>query len=225
MDAHIVKSYDDEIDVLNRQISAMGACCDRQLSKALESLETRDAGLAGQVIKEDENLNDLYRRVEENGVRLLAKRTPLAVDLRYLLATMRTGSELERIGDYAANIAQRVIELENCDPVVKPPVDLIQAMGGICRKMINDAVQSFLDRDLAFAIEIWHRDDQVDRKFARLMTDLRARMQTDSCLVDACTCLIFMGRCLERIGDHITNIAEDTYYIQTGKTYIGSLKK
>ncbi|MEH0019190.1 MAG: phosphate signaling complex protein PhoU [Desulfobacter sp.] len=224
MEEHIVKSYDDEITRLNARISAMGTTCEWQLSKALKALETKDLQLAGQIVREDENLNALYKALEEEAVQLLARRTPMAVDLRYLLAAMRTGSELERIGDYAANIARRVIELDKAGTDLEDPVVLIQDIGKICRKMITDVVASFLELNVDSALEIWHRDDVVDRKFARLMTELRGRMhQQDSSIVDACTQFIFMGRCLERIGDHITNIAESVYYIETGETYIGTL--
>ncbi len=89
--------------------------------------------------------------------------------------------------------------------------------------MISDIVASFIDQNTDAAIEIWHRDDVVDRKFARLMTDLRGRMQDSSDMIDSCTQLIFVGRCLERIGDHITNISEGIYYVETGDTYIGAL--
>ncbi|MCG8686909.1 MAG: phosphate signaling complex protein PhoU [Desulfobacterales bacterium] len=223
MEEHIVKSYDDEISQLNTEISAMGTTCEWQLAKALKALDTSDIRLAEEVVKEDENLNGLYKDLEDNAVKLLAKRTPLAVDLRYLLVVMRTGSELERIGDYAANIARRVIEMGCCQMLPEESVSLIQEIGKICRKMINDVVKAFLEMDVQGAIEVWHRDDVVDRKFARLMTDLRGRMQEDTSVVECCTLLIFMGRFLERIGDHITNISEGIYYIETGETYIGNL--
>lgn len=225
MEDHIVKKYDAELTQLNSQISAMGSSCEWQLAKALKALETRDIRLAEEVIKEDINLNNLYKKLEEDAVKLLARRAPLAGDLRYLLSAMRAGSTLERIGDYAANMARRVIDLCHSGLFLDQPADLIQVIGKLCRHMISDIIQAFLKNDLAAAIEIWNRDDAVDRKFARLMTDLRGRMQQDPNAIDACTAMIFMGRCLERIGDHITNIAEGIYYVETGETYIGTLEK
>jgi len=220
---HIVKSYDDEISRLNSGIAAMGSSCEWQLSKGLNALEKMDVRLAEEVVKEDENLNALYKALEDNAVKLLAKRTPMAGDLRFLLSAMRTGSELERIGDYAAGIARRVIELNNCGGPLKEPVALILDIGKICRKMITDVVTAFMDQNAESAVAVWHRDDVVDRKFARLMTQLRGLMNQDTAVVDSCTQMIFMGRCLERIGDHITNISEGIYYIETGETYIGNL--
>ena len=224
MENHIVKSYDEEILKLNSQIAAMGTTCEWQLTKALKALDTRDIRLAEEVIKEDRNLNILYKELEDGAVTLLAKRTPMAGDLRYILAAMRTGSELERIGDYAANISRRVIELGSSSVVLPEPMNLILEIGKICRQMIADVVRAFNDQDSPGAIDVWHRDDVVDRKFARLMTDLRGRMQKETELIDCCTLLIFIGRFLERIGDHITNIAESVYYIESGETYIGSME-
>lgn len=224
MEEHIVKAYDAELARLNAKISAMGSSCEWQLAKALKSLEKMDARLAEEVVREDENLNTLYQELEEEAVAFLAKRTPMAGDLRFLLAVMRAGSTLERIGDYAANIARRVRDLCSCSAVPEKPAALIQTIGTLCRRMISDIVRAFLENDVPAAIEIWHRDDEIDRKFARLMTGLRERMQQDTAMVDACTAMIFMGRCLERIGDHITNIAEGIYYVETGETCISSLK-
>ena len=223
MENHIVKSYDDEITQLNSQISAMGSSCEWQLSKALNALKNSDGRLAQEVVKDDENLNVLYKNLEGNAVKLLAKRAPLGGDLRYLLSAMRTGSELERIGDYAANIARRVIEINKYGARLQDPIDLIQDIGKICRKMIMDVVTAFMNQNTESALQVWHRDDLVDQKFARLMTHLRVLMNQDTAMVDRCTQMIFMGRCLERIGDHITNIAEDIYYIETGQTYLGNL--
>lgn len=224
MEKHTVKSFDEELDALNSWIRAMGTSCEWQLSKALKALETNDKRLAEEVIKEDENLNALYQKVEENGVKFIAKRSPLASDLRFILTAMRTGSEFERIGDYAANIAKRVIEMNGAKTDFEAPVTLIQDMGKICRKMISGIAAAFVEQNTQAAIEVWHRDDEVDRKFARLMTDLRNRMQQDTEIINDCTQLIFVGRCLERIGDHITNISEGIYYIETGETYIGALE-
>lgn len=221
MEAHIVKSYDDEIAWLNTRISAMGTTCEWQLAKALKAVDALDTRLAEEVVKEDANLNALYKELEENAVKLMARRTPLAGDLRFILTVMRTGSELERIGDYAANIARRAIELSGCDLTLEEPVALIQDIGALVRKMITDVVDTFLKQNVQGALEVWHRDDIVDRKFARLMTDLRGRMNEDTAVVDYCTVLIFMGRYLERMGDHVTNIAEGVYYIETGETYTG----
>ncbi len=223
MENHIVKSYDAELSRLNSRVSAMGSTCEWQLAKALKSLENKDVRLAEEVIKEDENLNILYQELEEEAVALLAKRTPMAGDLRFLVSVMRAGSTLERIGDYAASIARRVRDLCAFETVPREPADLIQTIGVLCRRMISDAVKAFVDSDVAAAIEIWNRDDEIDRKFARLMTGLREKMLQDQAMVDPCTAMIFMGRCLERIGDHITNIAEGIYYVETGETCINKV--
>lgn len=232
--SHIIKAFDAEIRYLNTRISAMGKACEWQLAKAIKALVNLDTRLAQEVVKGDAKINALYTELETDAVNLLAKRTPLANDLRFILATMRIGSQLERIADYAANIARRVLELNqgrvDCggkdsvfDTAPLVSIDLLQDMGKICRQMINGAVDAFLNLDLTTALDVWHRDDDVDRKFARLMTELRQHMQKESSAVETCTCLICMGRYLERIGDHVTNISEAIYYIETGETYIGTL--
>lgn len=223
MENHIVKAYDAELSRLNSRVSAMGSACEWQLAKALKSLENKDARLAEEVIKEDENLNTLYLELEEEAVQLLAKRTPMAGDLRFLVTVMRAGSTLERIGDYASGIARRVKDLCSYGVFPEESADLIQTIGVLCRRMISDVIKAFVESDVAAAIEIWNRDDEVDRKFARLMTGLREKMHQDQAMVDPCTAMIFMGRCLERIGDHITNIAEGINYVETGETCISKI--
>lgn len=218
---HIVKSFDQEINGLNARIIEMGKVCRDQIEKAVQSLNTLDSDLARRVIQEDANLNRLYALLEDTTVKLLARRQPMAVDLRHLLSTLRVGGELERIGDYAASIAKRVLELG--DASQQEVKDLITQIAGICVEMLRDVVQSFVDLDVNKGMDVWHRDNEVDRKFARMMTLLRKTMQEHTKTIDDCTQLIFMGRCLERIGDHITNIAEDIFYIETGENYITTL--
>ena len=215
---HIVKSFDQEIAGLNARISEMGNFCQDQIEKAIRALNTMDLELARRVIREDTNLNRLCAVLEDVAVKLLARRQPMAVDLRYLLSALRVGNELERIGDYAASIAKRVLELT--DNSQKEVVDLISQISQICREMLKDAIESFMELDVKRGMGVWHRDNDVDRKFARMMTLLRKKMQEHTETIEDCTQLIFMGRCLERIGDHITNISEDIFYIETGENYI-----
>ncbi|WP_022663874.1 phosphate signaling complex protein PhoU [Desulfospira joergensenii] len=220
---HIVKSFDQEIVDLNARISEMGNTCRDQLEKAIHSLNTSDFDLARSVIRGDADLNLLYAGLEDAAVRLLARRQPVAVDLRYLLSALRVGAELERIGDYAASIAKRVMELTGSSQ--EEAIDLISQIALICREMLIDSVESFVKIDVKRGMAVWHRDNDVDRKFARMMTLLRQKMQENTEEIEDCTQLIFMGRCLERIGDHITNIAEDIFYIETGENYITTVDR
>ena len=220
---HIVKSFDQEIAGLNSRISEMGNACQAQIEKAIQSLNTMDLELARRVIREDASLNRLCAGLEDAAVKLLARRQPMAVDLRYLLSALRVGAELERIGDYAASIAKRVLELNNNSQ--EEVVELISQIAQICRDMLRDAIESFVELDVKRGMDVWHRDNDVDRKFARMMTLLRKKMQEHTETIEDCTQLIFMGRCLERIGDHITNISEDIFYIETGENYITAVDK
>jgi len=200
----------------------MARACENQLSEAISSLESLNSELACEVIEKDKIINAFHREIEGTIVDILAKRQPVAVDLRYLLSAIKISTELERIGDYAANIAKRVTRLSN--DLFRDPMDLILEMATICQEMLIRAIEAFLSLDTKKASDVWDRDQDVDRKFARMMTQIRVKMQEKSEAIDNMTQLIFIGRCCERIGDHITNIAEDIIYIATGQNHIDSVE-
>jgi phosphate transport system protein len=143
----------------------------------------------------------------------------MAVDLRLLLSAMKIAGKIERIADYAANVAKRVNYLTQ-EPD-KDLVHLILEMANISQEMLTDVMEAYVKIDSEKAIIVWDRDDEIDRKFARAIRMIRQQMENKALSVEDGTQLIFMGRCCERIGDHITNIAEDIYYIKTGQNYIG----
>jgi len=200
----------------------MARACENQLSEAISSLESLNSELACEVIEKDKIINAFHREIEGTIVDILAKRQPVAVDLRHLLSAIKISTELERIGDYAANIAKRVTRLSN--DLFRDPVELIIEMATICQEMLIHAIEAFLSLDTKKASDVWDRDQDVDRKFARMMTQIRVKMQEKSEAIDNMTQLIFIGRCCERIGDHITNIAEDIIYIATGQNHIDSVE-
>ncbi len=200
----------------------MARACENQLSEAISSLESLNSELACEVIEKDKIINAFHREIEGSIVDILAKRQPVAVDLRHLLAAIKISTELERIGDYAANIAKRVTRLSN--DLFRDPMELIIEMATICQEMLIRAIEAFLSLDTKKASDVWDRDQDVDRKFARMMTQIRVKMQEKSEAIDNMTQLIFIGRCCERIGDHITNIAEDIIYIATGQNHIDSVE-
>lgn len=223
MKDHIVTAYDTEIENLNQKIADMATDCESQLANAGRAFADLDKELAGEVIKADQHINRLQKDIEADAVRVLAKRAPVAVDLRHLLSAMRIASEIERIADYAANIARRVSKLSQAPD--RGPADLINDMAALCRNMLSDAVTAFLELETEKAVAVWERDDDVDRKFARMMRLVRRQMQDEANAIVDGTQLIFIGRCWERVGDHITNISEDIYYIKTGQNYIGSFEE
>jgi phosphate transport system protein len=216
---HIVKSYDDDLNLLNSKISEMGKEVEDQISKAAKALLSQDGGLADVVIVCDGKVNVLQQEIEELGIRILATRQPVAQDLRKVIASLKMASELERIADYAANIARHVSDLDGHIDLIQPIGATIE-MAELANQMLMDIMQAFTRRDISKAIAVWHRDDRIDQIYADLLNDLRNRMSADSDHITSYTALIFIGRCCERIGDHITNIAENVHYIEYGRTYI-----
>ena len=199
----------------------MAKKCEQQLLRAMEAFVTMNAGLAMSVVAYDENINQLHREIEEDAISFLARRQPIAVDLRHLLSVMKIAGELERIADYAANFSKRVSRLHT--PASREPADLIIEMVKTCQVMIHDSMAAFLNLDVEKAVNVWHTDDRIDAMFAKMVTLVQHQMREDSFDIKDGTGLIFMGRCCERIGDHITNMAEDIYYIKTGENYTGDI--
>lgn len=215
---HIVKSFDTEINDLKDKITQMAINCGEQIETVTQVFIEMDISLAEKVIKADERINQYQREIEENAVQFLAKRQPMAVDLRLPLSAIKIASELERIGDYTANIAKRVIKLT--ETPLPGQAEHIIKMANISRTMLHDAVSAFLGLKLQKAEDVWKKDDEIDLHFIGLMEMLRLQMLEKTHSIEDCTQLLFMGRCLERIGDHITNITENVYYTATGQTYI-----
>ena len=216
---HIVKSYDEDLDLLKSKLSEMGKEADDQISKAGKALLKLDGGLADVIIISDEKVNVLQQEAEELGVRILATRQPMAHDLRNVIAGLKMASELERIADYAANIARHIPDLDrHLD--VDQPIGAIIEMTELAKGMLTDVMDAFTNGDVQKAIAAWHRDDEIDSIYADILNNLRARMADDSDNIRSYTGLIFVARCCERIGDHITNLAENVHYIEHGKTYI-----
>ena len=216
---HTVKSYDADLDLLKAKISEMGREVEDQIDKANQALLNRDNGLAELVKISDEKVNVLQQESEELGVRILATRQPLAQDLRNVIASLKMASELERIADYAANIAGYISDLDrHLD--LDQPIEAITEMVDLGKKMLTDLMDAYSKGDLQKAIAVWHRDDQIDGIYANLLNNLRVSISEDSDNIKAYTGLIFVAKCCERIGDHITNLAENVYYIEYGKSYI-----
>ena len=216
---HTVKSYDADLDLLKTKISEMSREVEDQITKANQALLNRDNGLAELVKISDGKVNVLQQETEELGVRILATRQPMAQDLRNVIAGLKMASELERIADYAANIAGYISDFDqHLD--LDQPIDAITEMVELAKKMLTDLMDAYANGDLQKAIAVWHRDDQIDAVYGDLLSKLRTRMSEDSDNIKAYTGLIFVAKCCERIGDHITNLAENVHYIEHGKAYI-----
>ena len=216
---HIVRSYDDELALLKSKLSEMGKEVADQITQANKALLKRDIGLADVIIVSDEKVNVLQQEAEELGIRILATRQPVSQDLRSVISGLKMASDLERIADYAANMARHVRDLDH-HLALDQPVATVIDMAELTKGMLEDIIDAFANHDVKKAIAVWHRDDEIDSIYADLLNKLRMRMSEDSANIKAYTGLIFIARCCERIGDHITNLAENVHYIEHGKTYI-----
>jgi phosphate transport system protein len=212
---HIVKSYDEHIALLTRKILEMGGMVEHQIARAIEALVNRSIEQANQVIEQDDQIDRMEEEIDQFAIRLLATRQPMAGDLRLIAMAMKISNDLERIGDYATNIAKRCERLAK-EPPVKP-LYAIPRMAQIAQAMIKDILDAYVERDADKAITVWHRDDEVDDMFTSLFRELLTYMMEDARNISACIDLIFVAKNLERIGDHTTNIAEKIHYMIHGE--------
>jgi phosphate transport system protein len=211
---HVVKSYDQELHRLDNIVAEMGGLAESQLASAMEAVVKRDSDLAAQVIENDTKIDELERELEGLVVRLLALRQPMAVDLRQIVAALKISTDLERIGDYASNVAKRSIALEQFAAV--RPVHSLSRMGRLGGRMIKDILDAYVQRDAEKAMAVWLRDEELDEMYTSLFRELLTYMIEDPRNITAGTHLLFMAKNLERIGDHCTNIAETLYFLVHG---------
>ncbi len=215
---HIVKTFDQELERLKDGIVQMGNGCLEQLAATVRALKMRDCKLATKIVAEDRNVNELQRQVERMTVHLLAMRQPLAKDLRVVVASLKIASDLERIADYAANVAKDIHCLDG--KPLDEAVEKILAMADRASTMLKGALEAFEDSDAEKAIAVWKIDAEINRHYEELFGQLRIVMTDQPGNVRESTALLFMGRCCERIGDHIKNVAEQVHYIATGSSHI-----
>jgi phosphate transport system protein len=211
---HIIKSYDQELQRLDNIVSEMGGTAESQLASAMEAMIKRDADLAAVVIESDAHVDELEREVESLVVRLLALRQPMARDLRQIIAALKISTDLERIGDYATNVAKRSIALDQIAPV--KPLYALPRMGRLAGAMIKDVLDAYVERDADKAMAVWLRDEELDEMYTSLFRELLTYMIEDPRNITAGTHLLFMAKNLERIGDHTTNVAETLYFLVNG---------
>ena len=200
-----------ELNKLKESLLQMAGLAERAISNAVEALVKRDTPLAEKTIGEDEKINQMELRVDDMCLKLLALHQPMAADLRFITSAMRINTELERIGDQATNIAERVISL-NQEPQLKPYID-IPRMAEITQSMVKDVLDAFVNGDAQLARSVCERDDQVDGLNDQVFRELLTYMMSDSKTITRAVHLIIVSRCLERIADHATNIAEGVIFM------------
>jgi phosphate transport system protein len=213
--SHIISRYDDELRHLESLIAKMGGMAETQLASAIDAVARRDSDLAAQVIEDDDKVDKLEHEVDELAVRLLALRQPMATDLRHVLSARRVAGELERIADYAANVAKRSLVLNQMPPV--RPVYAIPRMGQLVQAMIKGALDAYVAHDADKAVAVWRSDEQVDELHNSLFRELLTYMMEDPRSITTCAHLLFMAKNIERMGDHTTNIAEMIYFSERGE--------
>jgi phosphate transport system protein len=212
---HIVKSFDDELRHLHLVIARMGGLAEEQLANALSAISEQDSSLAMQTVQSDAKVDELERDADAQVIRLLALRQPMANDLRQILAALKIAAGIERIADYAKNVAKRAIALNEL-PAVQP-VYSIPRIGRAALAMLKDVLDAYNANDAEKALEVWNRDETLDDLYNSLFRELLTYMMEDARNITPCTHLLFIAKNLERIGDHCTNIAENVYFLVTGR--------
>jgi len=204
---HTLKRFDEELDRLNATISEMGGLTESQLAQSLVAMRARDAEAAERVIGEDRRVDALDAAVQEQTVKLLALRQPMAIDLRVILSSIKIAAALERIADYAKNNAKRSIVLAQI-PFPAAAVAGIDRLGRLVRVALKDVLDAFAHGDVDKARDVWQRDEEIDQVYTGLFRELLTYMMEDPRTITACSHLMFMAKNIERAGDHVTNIAE-----------------
>ena len=211
---HIVKSYDEEQNALLDELIRMGRTSVAQLDAALDVVERRDDKAAERVIGNDEAIDALEQQVNHDVIRLI-RRGPLAGDLRVILAALRVASDIERIGDLAANIAKRSMALNLSPPL--PHTRGLDALGRMAARQVRDVLDAYVQRDGETALRVRASDAELDTLYTGLFRELLTYMMEDARAITPCTHLLFMAKNLERIGDHATNIAENVWFLIHGE--------
>lgn len=215
MNAHTIKAFDDELDQLRATISEMGGLAENAISEAMRALVQRDTEAAVRVVENDHKIDALEAEVERDVVRLIALRAPMADDLRDIVAALKIAGVVERIGDYAKNIAKRVHVIEESQNI--EPLSLLPEMARIAAEMVHNVLDAFAARDHEKALQVCHRDRAVDDFYNSIFRTLLTFMMENPHNITPATHLLFIAKNLERVGDHATNVAEMVYFAATGR--------
>jgi phosphate transport system protein len=217
MTDHTVRSYDKELEAIGLKIAEMGGVAEKMLIDAMEALSTLNAPLAERTQLSDPKLDKLQREVEEAAVLTIARRQPVAGDLREIVGAIRTANDLERVGDLAKNIAKRAGKIIRDVRVPRATVGL-KHMGDLAAMQLKDVLDAYASRDAVRAKAVWMRDAEIDALEDSVFRDQLTFMMEDPRNITYCTHLLFCSKNIERIGDHATNIAETIHYLVTGET-------
>ncbi|MFN0190533.1 MAG: phosphate signaling complex protein PhoU [Aestuariivirga sp.] len=215
MSDHIVKSYDEDLAALKNMLAQMGGIAEEQLSDAISAISKRDTKLADVVIARDERIDALEEQIEEKAILTIARRQPMARDLREIMVAIRIASDLERIGDLAKNTAKRTHAISEQMP--RRLMTGFIRMGRLAQEQLKDILDAYARSDSEKALAVWRSDEEIDALYNSIFRELLTYMMEDPRMISLCTHLLFGAKNLERIGDHTTNIAENIYYLAFGK--------
>ncbi|MEM7619591.1 MAG: phosphate signaling complex protein PhoU [Pseudomonadota bacterium] len=216
MTMHIVKSYEEELAGLDTQIAQMGGQVERLVADAIYALENRAPELAETTVHSDASIDILERQIEEQVVGMIARRQPMAMDLRQIMTVFRVSSDLERIGDLGKNIAKRAYAVAG----ENHPQGLVRGlrhMGDLALEQLKNVLDAYSQRDAEKAVQVWQRDEDIDAMYNSLFREFLTYMMEDPRNISLCTHMLFGAKNIERIGDHATNIAESVYFFVHGK--------
>ena len=215
MSEHIVKSYDEDLSQLNTMLAQMGGLVEQQLDDAIDALTRRDTALADRVIQNDDRVDALEHQIEERAILTIARRQPVARDLREIMVAIRDASDLERIGDLAKNTAKRTHAMS--DQLPRKLMAGVTRMGRLAQVELKNILDAYSRTDAEMAMEVWRSDEELDALYNSIFRELLTYMMEDPRNISLCTHLLFGAKNMERIGDHATNIAENIYYLVHGK--------
>ncbi|MDH6230444.1 phosphate transport system protein [Mesorhizobium soli] len=212
---HTVRAYDDELTYLTRKIAAMGGHAERLVDQSVAALVNADVSLARKVIEDDALLDEAQREIDDKSILVIARRQPMAGDLREIIGTIRIASDLERVGDLAKSVAKRVMVVAEG----RQPISLfrgIQALAELALTQLKEVLDVYASRSVERIEFVRDRDNEIDAMYTSLFRELLTYMMEDPRNITPCTHLLFCAKNIERIGDHATNIAETIYYVVTG---------
>ncbi|HEY4142816.1 MAG TPA: phosphate signaling complex protein PhoU [Pseudolabrys sp.] len=215
-DQHTAKAFDNDLQDLSRMVAEMGGLAEKQVADAVDALVKRDGALAQRVTVADLMIDALQSEIEEKSVLTIARRQPMAVDLREIVGALRLANDLERIGDLAKNIAKRVIALNG----EFPPAKLIRGvehMSDLVLGQMKLVLDAYARRDITSAMAVWRGDEEIDAVCTSVFRELLTYMMEDPRNITFCIHLMFCAKNIERMGDHATNIAESLYYVIEGR--------
>ena len=215
MNDHTAKAFDVDLHEITRLVSQMGGLAEKQIADSIETLARRDVKEAIRVVSADKEIDKLQTAIEEKCVLTIARRQPLAIDLRQIVGALRIANDMERIGDLAKNISKRV---DSLDSNFEPPSIMrgIERMATMVLEQLKQVLDSFAARDVEKAMVVWRSDAEIDAMCTSLFRELLTYMMEDPSHITFCLHLMFCAKNIERMGDHATNIAETVYYMVEG---------